>query len=194
MQAGFLQWLGKVFSGNRTPTRLDLGPPKIVKPPSAPSVATAPAATPIPGNFMFFGMFLELTVEGVVHVGLPQRAVRLMRLGGEPPEIRWGVPPEWGSDDPSKPHAPWIDDPKNGVAQRNILSVVDLLGAEGTVGGRHYRFETILELKKSGPREYPTYKVTYGLYDDESRSRMAYGFYKFDGALFEGLDLIDHLI
>ncbi len=194
MQAGFLQWLGKIFGGNTAPTRLNLDPPpKAAKPQSALN-APAPAATPVPGNFMFFGMFLELTVAGAVHVGLPQRAVRLTDAAGGPPEIRWGVPQEWGSPDPSKPHVSWIDDPKNGLAQRNILSVVDLLGAEGTVGGRHYRFETILELKKSGPREHPNYKVTYGLYNYESLSRMAYGFYQFDGALFEGLDLIDHVI
>lgn len=195
MQLGFRKWLAKIFGGGRSPTRLNLAPtPRRAPAHSTPPASKAPPATSVPGNFFFFGMFLDLTVVGVVHIGYPQRAVRLMGMNGEPPEIRWGAPPEFGTPDPSKPHLPWIDDPITGVTQRTISSVVDLLGSEGTIGGKRYRFETILELKKSGPRQQPNYKVTYGLYSHESQSRTAYGFYDFDGSLFEGLDLIDHVV
>ncbi|WP_263352725.1 hypothetical protein [Acidicapsa acidisoli] len=158
----------KMMQGWRgAPIQLNLKPPprKETRPASPPQ-----PATPVPGNFFYFEVFIELKLGGAVYIGYPKVAIRSSNN-----EVRWGSKMEFSWPDPSKPHAPWIDDPERGIAHRTLDSVEDVLGAEGTIGGRRYRFETILELGNN--------VIVYGLYNPETRTRTAYGFSRgvFDG-------------
>lgn len=75
---------------------------------------------------------------------------------------------EWSWPDPSKARVPWIDDNQRGLTRRTLASVEDVLGAEGTIGGKLIRFERILDLGHN--------QVVYALYCPTENFRMAYGF------------------
>jgi hypothetical protein len=135
----------------------------------------------LPGNFYFLPFFVELTLGDTVYPGYPKIAV--FDTGRQ--MMRWGSKLEWSAPLPDSPKAPWIDDPELGVARRALTSVEDVLGAEGTIGGRRYRFETVLDQGNN--------ITVYGLYNPETNTRTAYGFDKrvFDGTLF-GSGLLTH--
>jgi hypothetical protein len=140
-------------------------------PPSSPQPSQGPPqrpvpTEPIPGNYYFFELLIEITVEGVVHLGLPKRAIQ--DLGKNPPVQVWGTPIELAFPQASTPRMLWIDDPMTGVSRRPLNSPGDWLGAEGMLGGRKYRIEQILDKGKN--------QVVYSLYNPDTRSRIAYGF------------------
>src|ERR1700748_3723434 len=105
MLRSVLQRIAKIlkqWSGN--PIQLNLPPP--------PRTETRPArppqpATPVPGNFFYFEVFIELKLGGAVYIGYPKVAIRSSNN-----EVRWGSKMEFSWPDPSKPHVPWIDDPE----------------------------------------------------------------------------------
>jgi hypothetical protein len=125
-----------------------------------------PAAEGVPGNYYLFELFIEMRVNGITHLGYPKIAIR--DAGVTPPVIRWGSPAKLAWPDPRFPHAPWIDDPENGLAKRWLTSPESLLGAEGMVGKRKYRFEEILQETKG--------QVVYSLFCEEDQTRAAYAF------------------
>jgi hypothetical protein len=120
----------------------------------------------IPGNFYFFEMFIEIAIDGRTHLGYPKQAIR--DIGKTPPVIRWGSSPKLSWPNPAIPHVPWIDVPNKGLAGRTIASPEDVLGAEGIVGNKHYRFDQILDVGKN--------QVVFSLFCPENQTRMAYGF------------------
>jgi hypothetical protein len=109
---------------------------------------------------------IEITVGGVVHLGLPKRAIN--DVGKNPPVQRWGTPIELACPQPSTPRGRWIDDPMTGVSRRPLNAPEDWLGAEGTLGARKYRFEQISDKGKN--------QVVYSLFNPDTRTRIAYGF------------------
>lgn len=138
-------------------------------PPSQPSQGPPQGplpSGPIPGNYYFFELLIEITVGGVVHLGLPKRA--LHNVGKNPPVLQWGTPIELACPLPSTPRVRWIDDPIIGVSRRPLTAPEDWLGAEGIFGGRKYRFEQILHKGKN--------QVVYSLFNPDTSSRIAYGF------------------
>jgi hypothetical protein len=129
----------------------------------------------------FFPFFVELTLGDTVYSGHPKSAI--FDTGRQ--VMRWGSKMEWSAPLPDSPKVPWIDDPELGVARRQLTSIEDVLGAEGTIGGKRYRFETILDQGNN--------ITVYGLYNAETNTRTAYGFDKkiFDGSLFQS-GLLSH--
>lgn len=126
---------------------------------------TTPPAR-VPGNFYFFKMFIEITIDGKAYVGCPKQAIR--DIGKTPPVVRWGSPVELAWPNPAFPRVLWVDEPFKGLAGRNICSAEDLLGAEGTVGGKKCCFESILDVGKN--------QVVFSLFCPQDQTRMAYGF------------------
>jgi hypothetical protein len=124
----------------------------------------------VPGNFLAFEFFIELKLRDQVHLGYPKVPTRNMMTK----LVRWGSKLEWSWPDPSKARVPWIDDEQRGVAQRTLESVEDVLGAEGTIGGKLMRFEKILDLGQN--------QVVYALHCPAQNFRIAYGF---DRLIFE---------
>jgi hypothetical protein len=124
----------------------------------------------VPGNFLNFEFFIELTVGDLVHLGYPKIPIRdtTTKL------VRWGSRVEWAWPDPSKPRIPWIDNDQRGLAHRTMASVEDVLGAEGVIGGKLMRFEQILDLGRN--------QIVYALFCPTHNFRMAYGF---DRLIFE---------
>jgi hypothetical protein len=144
----------------------------VLKAPASPRDPTAAAAkdlaTPerFPGNYYFFRMFIEISINGVADLGYPKQAIN--DVSAQPPVVRWATPVELSWPDPAIPRVPWIDDPNHGLSRRTIKCAVDLLGAEGTMGGTRYRFEQILQETKG--------QVTFALIHDEKQTRIAYAF------------------
>ena len=164
MPSSVLKRLSDIFRHwHKTPVKLDLSQPPRGQ---MQREVKKPEATRIPGNFFSFGVLLELKLGDKVHVGCPADAFR------DPTtlEVRWGCRTDFLLPGAAVPRGPWVDDPVLGTAQRTIGSPEDLLGAEGTFGGIHYRFEQILN---SGPNV-----VVYALYNPEGGTRAAYGFMK----------------
>ncbi len=125
-----------------------------------------PSPQDLPGNYFFFELFIEISVGGVSYLGYPKQAIR--DLGCTPPVLRWASPIKLAYPDPAVPRLPWIDDPITGLLQRTINSPEDVLGSEGLVGGRKYRFEKILQETKG--------QIVYSLFNDASKTRIAYAF------------------
>jgi hypothetical protein len=125
-----------------------------------------PGSPEILPNYRFFNFFIAVTIGGVAHLAYPKRPVR--DVGKNPPVIRWGTPVELAVRDSAIRRVHWVDDSLNGLSGRTITSPEDLLGAEGVVGNRKYRFELILEVGKN--------QVVYGLFCNENQTRVAYGF------------------
>lgn len=144
-----------------TPIQLNLSPPLSEK---TQRRDTQRERELVPGNFLWFGFFIGLKLGDAVHLGYPKAPIRDVMTK----EVRWGSNLEYAWPDPSKPPLPWVDDPQRGIAQRTITSAEDILGAEGTLGGRLFRFERILELGNSF--------VVYALFNPETRTRIACGF------------------
>jgi hypothetical protein len=162
MPSDVLKRLSDLFKNrHKPPVKLDLSQPPRRQIERA---VEKREATRIPGNYFSFGMLLELKLGDEVHVGSPADAFR------DPTtlKVRWGCRADFLLPGASVPRAPWVDDPIVGIAQRMIRSPEDLLGAEGTFGGIHYRFEQILN---SGPNV-----VVYALYNQDGGTRAAYGF------------------
>jgi hypothetical protein len=122
----------------------------------------------VPGNFYFFKMFIEITIDGKAYVGCPKQAIRIRTIGRTTPVIRWGSPVELAWPNPAFPRARWVDEPFKGLAGRNIYSAEDLLGATGTLGGKKCCFESILEVGKN--------QVVFSLFCPEDQTRIGYGF------------------
>jgi hypothetical protein len=120
----------------------------------------------VPGNYYFFEFFLEVEIDKVTHLGYPMQAIR--DVGTTPPLIRWCSPLKLCWPDPKIPRAKWIDVPAKGLSQRTITSPEDVLGAEGMVGDKTYRFQQILDEGK--------HKVVFSLFCPENQTRTAYGF------------------
>jgi hypothetical protein len=120
----------------------------------------------VPGNYYFFEFLIEITIAGTTHLGYPKRAI--LDVGETPPVVVWGSPLNLAYPHPSILRAPWIDDPKRGLTGRAMTYPEDLLGAEGTVGDKRYRFEKILDAGKN--------QVVYSLFCDQNGTRIAYGF------------------
>jgi|SRR5271156_4277960 len=126
-------------------------------------------ATPqelVPGNYYFFELFIEIKINGITHLGYPQRAIRDM--GTNPPLIRWCSPTKLCWPNPAVPRGQWIDVPTKGLSERTIASPEDVLGAEGKVGDKTYLFERILDAGK--------HKVVFRLFCPENQTSTAYGF------------------
>jgi hypothetical protein len=144
----------------------------IFKAPAPPSDPMAPASKGpdaperFPGNYYFFRLLIEISINGVTDLGYPKQAIT--DVGAKPPVIRWASPLEVCWPDPAIPRAPWIDDPNHGLSGRTIKCASDLLGAEGIIGRTRYRFEQILQETKE--------QVTFALIDDEKQTRIAYAF------------------
>ena len=122
----------------------------------------------VPGNFYFFKMFIEITIDGKAFVGCPKQAIRIRAIGRTTPVLRWGSPVELAWPNPAFPRALWVDEPFKGLAGRDICSAEDLLGAMGMLGGKKCCFESILEVGKN--------QVVFSLSCPEDQTRMAYGF------------------
>jgi hypothetical protein len=162
MPLSVLNRLSDIFKNwNKPPVKLDLSQPPRRQIQNA---VKMPEATRIPGNYFRFEVLLELTLGDKVHIGIPADAFR------DPStlNVRWGCRTDFIMPGATFPRGPWVDDPVLGIAQRKVSSPEDLLGAQGTFGGRHYRFEKILT---SGPNV-----VVYSLYDPKGGTRTAYGF------------------
>src|ERR1039458_2588109 len=101
----------------------------------------------VPGNFYFFEMFIEIAIDGATHLGYPKQAIR--DTGKTPPVIRWGSPLKLSWPNPTIPRVPWIDVPTKGLSGRTITSPEDMLGAEGMVGNKSYRFDQIVGAAKN---------------------------------------------
>ena len=160
MPSSILKRLSDIFKNwHKPPVKLDLS-----QPPRRQMQRAVQKPEAIPGNYFSFGVLLELKLGDKVHVGSPADAFR------DPTtlKVRWGCRVDFLLPGASVPRGPWVDDPVFGIAQRMIRSPEDLLGAEGTFGGIHYRFEQILN---SGPNV-----VVYALYNSEGGTRTAYGF------------------
>ncbi len=175
----FKRLLGSPRGGGGNPTQLNL--PQAQPRDPAPLPGRQPEPKVLPGNFYFLPVFVELTLGDTVYPGYPKIAI--FDTGNQ--VMRWGSKMEFSAPLPNSPKAPWIDDPELGVARRTLAGVEDVLGAEGTIGGMRYRFETILEQGKN--------IIVYGLYNPETRTRTAYGFNRmiFDGTLFRS-GLLSH--
>jgi hypothetical protein len=106
----------------------------------------------------------------VVHLGSPKvrRRDQLNRTE------RWGDPLDWCWPNPNQRRVAWVDDERHGLTQRTLARAEDALGAEGSLGDLHLRFERILELGRN--------QVVYALYSPEKNRWLAYGF---DRTLFE---------
>ena len=120
----------------------------------------------VPDNYYFFRFFIEIEINRVAHLGYPMQAIRDM--GTTPPLIRWCSPVKLCWPDPTIPRAKWSDVPTKGLSGRIIASPEDVLGAEGMVGDKTYRFEQILDAGKN--------KVVFSLFCPENQTRTAYGF------------------
>jgi len=120
----------------------------------------------VPGNYYFFELFIEIEINGATHLGYPKRAIRDM--GTNPPLVRWGSPMNLCWPDPKIPRVKWMDVPTKGLSGRTITSPEDVLGAEGMVGDKTYRFEQILDMGKN--------VVVFSLSCPENHTRTAYGF------------------
>jgi hypothetical protein len=120
----------------------------------------------VPGNFYFFEMFIEIAMDGTTYLGYPKLAIR--DVGQAPPVIRWGSSPKLSWPNPAIPRVPWIDVPAKGLSGRTIKSPEDMLGAEGMVGNKNYRFDQILDAGKN--------QVVFSLFCPENQTRTAYGF------------------
>jgi hypothetical protein len=158
-----LFWRVLDFVGPKSAEPIGLGLPA---PPARPVPVRPPAPAPtlVPGNFLFFDLFLGIKVGENQYFCPPMQAIRNSITG----EIVWGTPLEFVLYDPQKPHIEWTDDPANGINSRQLINVEDALGAEGNIQGRHYRFEKVLFLGRN--------QVVYALFNRDSQSRMAYGF------------------
>ena len=137
-------------------------PKRSVQPPKSSTVESKPDL--VPGNFVNFEFFIELKIGDIVHFGYPKIPIRDMTTK----LVRWGSKMDWSWPDPSKTRIPWIDDDQRGLTRRTLASVEDVLGAEGTIGGKLIRFERILDLGHN--------QVVYALYCPTENFRMAYGF------------------
>ena len=148
-----------------------------VQPPQPAQLRSEEPASPklIPGNYYFVELLIEMTVGGVVHLGLPKRLIN--DVGKNPPVQRWGTPIELAYPQPSTPRMRWIDDPTTGLSRRSLTAPEDWLGAEGMVGGRRYRFEQILEKGQN--------QVVFSLFNPDDSTRIAYGFPR---AIFAGAE------
>lgn len=82
-------------------------------------------------------------------------------------QVRWGERPSDFVALLQKPHLLWTDDPVRGVNEKTLENPEDVLGAEGTIGGKHVRFERILHLGSN--------VVVYALFCPEGDFRTAYG-------------------
>ena len=122
-----------------------------------------PPAERVPGNFFTFTFILDIEISGVVHAGLPKLALRNSITG----QVRWGESLSNLRPDPNRPRISWIDDPVRGVNQRTLENPEDVLGAEGTLGGKRIRFERILDLGRN--------VVVYALFCPDQNFRIAYG-------------------
>jgi hypothetical protein len=120
----------------------------------------------VPGNYYSFEMFIEITTRGVTHLGYPKQAIR--DIGKTSPVIRWGSSLKLSWPNPAVPRAPWIDVPNKGLAGRILASPEDILGAEGMLGNKLYRFHQILNVGKN--------QVVFSLFCPENQTRIAYGF------------------
>jgi hypothetical protein len=157
---GFAGWFRKLVRNWRPASvQLDLRPPATKRSPEKPA-----STEPLPGNYHFLELFLEITLDGVTYLAQPRRAIR--DTGKTPPVLVWGTPLHFSFPNPAMPRMRWIDDPKNGVSRRLLTSPEDLLGAEGLFGGRKYHFEKILQVTQ--------HQVVYSLLCDENQSRLAY--------------------
>ena len=136
------------------------------KPVSEPSTQEKPQTDQtdrrVPGNFYVFEFFIEVQLDDAEHLGCPCSAIET------DDGIRWGSKIEWVVPDPSKPRARWVDGLRNGLTSRTLKSPEDALGAEGTIGDMHVRFESILDAGKN--------QIVYALYCPERDIRMAFGF------------------
>jgi hypothetical protein len=144
------------------------GPKRGEGPFKSPTVESKPDL--FPGNFLNFEFFIEIKVGDLVHLGYPKIPIRDMTTK----LVRWGSKMDWSWPDPSKTRIPWVDDDQRGLTHRTLASAEDVLGAEGTIGGKLLRFERILDLGHN--------QVVYALYCPVENFRMAYGF---DRLIFE---------
>jgi hypothetical protein len=119
-----------------------------------------------PGNYYLFDFLLEITNKGKTYLGHPCVALRLV-TGGHP-VIRWGTDPKYLVPTSAIAHIPWLDDPEKGFSQRELVVPEDLISGEGTIGGKRYFFEQILDLGNN--------VVVYSIYSYVQQFRIAYGF------------------
>jgi hypothetical protein len=120
----------------------------------------------VPGTYYFFEMFIEVEINRVTHLGYPKQAIR--DTGTTPPLIRWGSPLKLSWPNPAIPRVPWIDVSTKGFSGRTITSPEEVLGAEGMVGDKTYRFDQILDAGKN--------QVVFSLFCLENQTRTAFGF------------------
>ena len=121
----------------------------------------------VPGNFYFFRFWVELQANGKTYVGLPKQAIRQSKADGTT-EVRWGSPVDLAWPNPNVAHAQWVGDPKTGVASLRLWKPEDLVGAEGNLGDRKFRFEAILDAGKN--------QIVYSLFCEQGQFRIAFGF------------------
>lgn len=159
-----LNFLKRLFQpeqgASNGPLALNLASPPLAR---EPSTTIPPTPEKVPGNFFYFGSALDLAIGGTVHVGFPKISVRDMTTG----QVRWGDNPADLLALLQKPHLLWTDDPVRGVNGRTLENPEDVLGAAGTIGGKHVRFERILDLGRN--------VVVYALFCPEQNYRTAYG-------------------
>jgi hypothetical protein len=125
---------------------------------------------PVSGPFSSSEFLLELRIQDVVHLGSP----KVRRVDQWNRTERWGDPLDWCWPNPNQRRVAWVDDERHGLTQRTLARAEDALGAEGSLGDLHLRFERILELGRN--------QVVYALYGPEKNRWLAYGF---DRTLFE---------
>jgi hypothetical protein len=167
LEGGFLKRLWKLSAGSSSsPIQLNLEPPKAApEQPRQPRPVSSPnQGERVPGNFYRFEMFLQVPIDGTVHIGSPKVPIRDARSG----EVSWASKLEHLYPGPNSVQIPWIDHPERGISAREIRKPEDILGAEGRLGEHRFRFERILELGRS--------VVVYALLNPDKQMRMAYGF------------------
>ena len=123
-----------------------------------------PRSGPVSGPFSSSEFLLELTIQGVLHLGHP----KIHRVDPWTGAEHWRDPLDWCWPNPNQRRVAWVDDPEQGLTKRTLTRAEDALGAAGSVGGLRLRFARILELGQN--------QVVYALYSPEQDLWFAYGF------------------
>lgn len=159
---GVAGWFRKIMRKcRRVPTDLNLRPVATTRGPG-----DLASAAVLPGNYYFVEAHVRINIGGVTHLGAAMQAI--YDTQSKPPLIRWGMPLTPALATRTSADVLWTEDPENGLSLRKITAPGDLLGAEGLLGGKKYRFEQILQDGKN--------VVVYALISDENQTRVAYGF------------------
>ena len=158
---GVLTWFRNLLRGSRTmqPSKSSNTQSQTIRQIGLPSGS-------IPGNFYLFEVFIEVTVDGEVHLGYPKTPIR--DIGKTPPVLVWGSRIDLSYPKDATSRVRWVDDSRNGLFMRPHHVPEDWLGAEGAIGNMRLCFERILQSGKN--------QVVYSLLNPELGIRIAYGF------------------